>query len=46
VYASLTSTKKEDVYKDLDKIQPLGRIGKPEKLQMPWHSYYRMRTPS
>ena len=32
VYVSLTSTKKEDVYRDLDKIQPLGRIGKPGEI--------------
>jgi NAD(P)-dependent dehydrogenase (short-subunit alcohol dehydrogenase family) len=32
VYVGLTSSKKEDVYKDLNKIQPLGRIGKPEEI--------------
>jgi len=32
VYVGLTSTKKEDVYRDLDKIQPLGRIGKPGEI--------------
>jgi NAD(P)-dependent dehydrogenase (short-subunit alcohol dehydrogenase family) len=32
VYVGLTSSNKEDVYKDLDKIQPLGRIGKPEEI--------------
>ena len=32
VYVSLTSTKKEEVYRDLDKIQPLGRIGKPGEI--------------
>jgi NAD(P)-dependent dehydrogenase (short-subunit alcohol dehydrogenase family) len=32
VYVNLTSAKKEDVYKDLDKIQPMGRVGKPEEI--------------
>lgn len=32
VYVGLTSTKKEDVYRDLDKIQPMGRIGKPGEI--------------
>ena len=32
VYVSLTSSKEEDVYRDLDKVQPLGRIGKPEEI--------------
>src|SRR5262249_20927285 len=32
VFVSLTSAKKEDVYNDLNKIQPMGRIGKPEEI--------------
>ena len=32
VYVKLTSSNKEDVYKDLSKIQPIGRIGKPEEI--------------
>jgi NAD(P)-dependent dehydrogenase (short-subunit alcohol dehydrogenase family) len=32
VYVGLTSIKRDDVYKDLNKIQPMGRIGKPEEI--------------
>jgi len=32
VYVGLTSARKEDVYKDLNKIQPMGRVGKPEEI--------------
>jgi NAD(P)-dependent dehydrogenase (short-subunit alcohol dehydrogenase family) len=32
VFVGLTSVKKEDVYNDLNKIQPMGRIGKPEEI--------------
>ena len=31
-YASVNSLNEKDVYKDLDKIQPLGRIAKPEEI--------------
>ena len=32
VYAGLTSSDKQAVYKDLNKLQPLGRIGRPEEI--------------
>lgn len=32
VYVGLTGSNKEDVYNDLKKVQPLGRIGKPEEI--------------
>lgn len=32
VYVGLTSSDKQAVYNDLNKIQPLGRIGKPEEI--------------
>src|SRR4030095_2994478 len=32
VYVGLTSSNKEDVYKDLNKIQPLGKMRKPEEI--------------
>ena len=32
MYVGLTSIKRDDVYKDLNKIQPMGRIGKPEEI--------------
>ena len=32
VYVGLTSAKKEDVYNDLNKIQPMGRVGRAEEI--------------
>lgn len=32
VYINLTSSKKDEVYKDLNKIQPMGRIGRAEEI--------------
>lgn len=32
VFVALTSARKEDVYRDLNKIQPMGRVGKPEEI--------------
>ena len=32
VYVERTATKKDDVYRELDKVQPMGRIGKPAEI--------------